>query len=270
MVNRIFGFPPRWISSATRNNKPSAPRIPREAERTADPGRNPPKNKKPFAGRHRHSRVFLPNGLCRSWTLCLPLPAGRGRSGPQRTAPVPGASSTPPAVRGLAALPPIGPGRSLTLCIGFEYAERDRRCGFSVVRCRLSVVGCRFSVVGCLLSVVCCRFGRPHTRGVNLNTRNAQVGNQKPETRNQKPQVHIFSIPIPISIPISISISIPVTLNLQPSTFNPQPTTNNRQPTTDNRQPATDNFQPATHNPQPSTFKRFGHGLELLPEAGEA
>ena len=54
--------------------------ISREAGRTSDHGLKPPRNKKPFAGRHRHSRGPLPNRQCRSWTLCRPLPAGRGRS----------------------------------------------------------------------------------------------------------------------------------------------------------------------------------------------
>ena len=75
----------RLKQSATRNEEPETRNRPRRGSYSKRSGLrmivgNHQRNKKPFARRHRYSRGSLPNGRCRSWTLCQPLPAGRGRS----------------------------------------------------------------------------------------------------------------------------------------------------------------------------------------------
>ena len=200
-----------------------------------------------------------------------------GLSPTQRTAPVPGASSTPPAARGLAALLPPGrdaPTRFACRCprdaggpthnglrpSRAPPALRPRLAGFPLslpsgrdhpalfeldpnTRNKTGGAGFRLSVVGC-------RFGRSHTRGVNLNTRNARVGKQ--ETRNQKPETN----PQPSSYFFDPDPDFDFDPDPDPDPdpdfdfdpLNPQPSTRNLQPATFNPQPSTFNPQPATRN----------------------
>ena len=81
----LAGFLPTRVPAASKEN--TGPREPREwpchptngrrVTLPAYPGRNPSRNKKPFAGWHRHSRGFLPNRQCRSVLEALPA-AARG------------------------------------------------------------------------------------------------------------------------------------------------------------------------------------------------